>query len=166
MLGAAALIAVAGAAGSTTTKPSAASSVLASPFGIVNLVVSPGVAYGRADADADKATPTPSPKPRVITTSPTTHPTTKKPTPTPTRKTVSLCGAPSNPWGFNFCGRGHAIRPTALPAGVCSYFDCIASFYDGRGYMVECNDDTYSMSGGIQGACSHHRGERREVYSG
>jgi hypothetical protein len=32
--------------------------------------------------------------------------------------------------------------------------------------MVECNDATYSMSGGISGACSHHGGEDRPVYSG
>ena len=32
--------------------------------------------------------------------------------------------------------------------------------------MVECNDATYSMSGGISGACSSHGGEDRPVYSG
>jgi hypothetical protein len=32
--------------------------------------------------------------------------------------------------------------------------------------MVECNDGTYSMSGGIRGACSYHSGEERPVYSG
>lgn len=127
------------------------------------------------DTTTTTAQPTVTPAPVLTTaTSPTASPTTKKPTttrtpkptPTPTRKAVSLCGAPSNPFGFNFCGRGHAIYQSTLPADVCSYFDCIASFYDGRGYMVECNDSTYSMSGGIQGACSHHSGERREVYSG
>ena len=32
-------------------------------------------------------------------------------------------------------------------------------YYDeGRGYRVRCADGTYSQSGGIQGACSHHGG--------
>jgi hypothetical protein len=29
---------------------------------------------------------------------------------------------------------------------------------DGNGYQVTCQDGTISMSGGIQGACSHHGG--------
>ena len=29
---------------------------------------------------------------------------------------------------------------------------------DGNGYQVTCQDGTTSMSGGIQGACSHHGG--------
>jgi hypothetical protein len=32
-------------------------------------------------------------------------------------------------------------------------------YYDeGRGYRVQCADGTYSQSGGVQGACSHHGG--------
>lgn len=76
----------------------------------------------------------------------------------------STCGAPSNPYGYNFCGRGGYV--TSPPAEVCSYFDCIANFFNGHGYMVECNDGTYSMSGGIRGACSHHGGEDRAVDGG
>ena len=49
---------------------------------------------------------------------------------------------------------------------MCSYFTCIPNFSNGHGYMVECKDATYSMSGGIRGACSYHKGEWREVYSG
>jgi hypothetical protein len=33
-------------------------------------------------------------------------------------------------------------------------------FGNGNGYIVECVDGTMSDSGGIQGACSHHGGER------
>jgi hypothetical protein len=34
-------------------------------------------------------------------------------------------------------------------------------YYDqGNGYRVQCSDGTYSQSGGIQGACSHHGGEQ------
>jgi hypothetical protein len=91
---------------------------------------------------------------------------THSPTPKPKPPTGPLCGAPSNPWGFNFCGRGGAIYPANLPASVCDYFDCIPNFPNGIGYMVECKDGTYSMSGGRSGACSHHSGELREVYRG
>jgi hypothetical protein len=34
----------------------------------------------------------------------------------------------------------------------------IPNYDEGRGYRVQCNDGTYSQSGGIQGACSHHGG--------
>lgn len=78
-------------------------------------------------------------------------------------KASTACGAPSNPYGYNFCGKGGYI--TSPAAEICSYFDCIANFSNGHGYMVECNDGTYSMSGGIGGACSDHGGEDRPVYS-
>jgi hypothetical protein len=83
-----------------------------------------------------------------------------------TAPALSLCGAPPNPYGFNFCGRGHLIYAGQLPDGVCSYFACIDNFYNGSGYMVECGDGRYSMSGGKQGACSYHDKVRRSVYSG
>ena len=31
-------------------------------------------------------------------------------------------------------------------------------YLEGNGYQVTCQDGTISMSGGIQGACSHHGG--------
>ena len=34
----------------------------------------------------------------------------------------------------------------------------ILNYDNGRGYRVQCADGTYSQSGGIQGACSHHGG--------
>lgn len=34
----------------------------------------------------------------------------------------------------------------------------IPNYDNGRDYRVQCNDGTYSKSGGIQGACSHHGG--------
>jgi hypothetical protein len=75
-----------------------------------------------------------------------------------------LCGAPANPYGYNLCGRGgHITNPAP---DVCAYFDCIPNFDNGTGYMVECHDAMYSMSGGRQGACSYHRGVWRPVYGG
>jgi hypothetical protein len=75
-----------------------------------------------------------------------------------------LCGAPANPYGYNFCGRGSLITNPA--PDVCVYFDCIPNFDNGTGYMVECHDAMYSMSGGRQGACSYHDGVWRPVYNG
>jgi len=83
---------------------------------------------------------------------------------TPAAVPVSLCGAPSNPYRLNLCGRGSFVY--SPPSDVCSYFNCIANFPNGRGYMVECQDGTYSMSGGISGACSHHDGESKAVTRG
>lgn len=78
--------------------------------------------------------------------------------------TSSLCGAPANPYGYNLCGIGSEV--TSPPSDICNYFSCIDNFGNGNGYMVECNDGMYSMSGGIDGACSDHGGEDRPVYSG
>ncbi len=75
-----------------------------------------------------------------------------------------LCGAPANPYHLNLCGRGSLVYDP--PADVCSYFDCIANFSNGKGYMVECRDGTYSMSGGRRGACSYHDGEGSAVTRG
>jgi hypothetical protein len=40
----------------------------------------------------------------------------------------------------------------------CDTHDCIPNYPNGNGYTVQCADGTYSQSGGIQGACSHHGG--------
>jgi hypothetical protein len=78
--------------------------------------------------------------------------TTQRPTtsarPPRTTAAPSLCEAPANPYGYNFCGRGGRITNPA--PDVCAYFDCIANFENGTGYMVECHDAMYSMSGGRQ----------------
>ena len=73
----------------------------------------------------------------------------------------NLCGAPANPYGFNYCGRGADV--TSPPADICNYFSCIANFNKGVGYMAECNDGMVSMSGGRKNSCSHHGGELRPV---
>jgi hypothetical protein len=41
----------------------------------------------------------------------------------------------------------------------CEEHQCIGDFESEPGYVVECADGTYSHSGGISGACSHHGGE-------
>jgi hypothetical protein len=52
--------------------------------------------------------------------------------------------------------------PSSPPAeddpNFCDTHDCIPNYPNGNGYTVQCADGTYSDSGGIQGACSHHGG--------
>lgn len=84
------------------------------------------------------------------------------PTPAPTPVAVNLCGAPSNPWNYTFCG-GSLI--TAPPGSFCSYFSCIASFWNGVGYVIQCQDLTLSKSGGRSGSCSQHGGNYRPLYA-
>lgn len=114
-----------------------------------------------AAAIASSASPTalPTTKP---TTQPTPRPTHTKPAvPTPTPK--PKCQAVNkNPWCYNFSPGNLIYNP---PAAFCDYFNCIASFWNGRGFVNECADQTYSKSGGIQGDCSHHSGELRPLYS-
>jgi hypothetical protein len=108
--------------------------------------------------------------PAAAPTSVTPPATTAAPLPPPPPATTAApppppadtCGAPANPDGLNFCGRGHLVANP--PADTCDYFNCIANFNNGHGYMEECNDGTYSMSGGRRGACSYHQGEERPVY--
>jgi hypothetical protein len=40
----------------------------------------------------------------------------------------------------------------------CATHDCIPNYPNGNGSTVQCADGSFSHSGGIQGACSHHGG--------
>jgi hypothetical protein len=106
-----------------------------------------------------KPTPTPTPRP-TQTPKPTQPPI--KPTPTPTR----CQGVNNNPWCYDFSPGKYIYYP---PTSFCSYFNCIASFWGaddpGDGYVVQCQDSTYSQSGSEQGACSSHGGVSRPLYS-
>jgi hypothetical protein len=81
-------------------------------------------------------------------------------TPTAPPATIDACGTPPNPWGFTFCGGGLITHP---PSDFCHYFDCIANFPNGSGYVAQCWDGEFSMSDGRPGACSYHEGERRPL---
>jgi hypothetical protein len=113
-------------------------------------------------------TPTTLPATTVLTTTVQTAPPPTSPSPTARPTTTlaggALCGAPANPYGYNLCGRGGTITQPA--AGTCGYFNCIANFSNGTGYMEECMDGTYSMSGGRSGSCSSHHGNKQPVFSG
>jgi hypothetical protein len=43
-------------------------------------------------------------------------------------------------------------------SSFCDTHDCIPNYPNGNGSTVQCADGSYSHSGGIQGACSHHGG--------
>ncbi|MEU5553905.1 MULTISPECIES: hypothetical protein [unclassified Micromonospora] len=77
--------------------------------------------------------------------------------PTPERR----CGAPVNPMGYDFCG-GERIREPARD--VCEHFDCVPGFWNGRGYLVQCEDGKVSLAGGSPRACGTHGGVRRTVW--
>jgi hypothetical protein len=98
---------------------------------------------------------TPAPKPSAVLPRPTPLPV---PTPPPT------CGAPPNPFGFDFCPPANLIYKP--PSQFCRYFACSPSFWTNtNGYVVECVDGTYSHGGGHPLTCVHHRGVRRTLYS-
>ncbi len=121
------------------------------------VIVSPAV------TDVPSATPVPTQKP---TPTPTPKPTiapTHAPRPTQPPHTPTPCpGINCNPWGYNFTPGNYITSP---PSTFCNYFSCISSFWNGHGHVEECQDDMYSLSGGIQGSCSHHGGNLRSLYS-
>jgi hypothetical protein len=118
---------------------------------------------------APRTTPPPVTRPAAPTAAAPSHTAT-----TPTRPSAppttaappaaARCGAPPNPYGYNFCGRGGLV--TDPPRNICNYFSCIDNFWNGVGHMEECQDQTYSMSGGRPGSCSHHGGNLRAVNGG
>lgn len=132
---------------------------------------------GSAAATASRPATTP---PAVATPAPTERTTSAPATPPPTLPpapiatvaptpgiavapmvATDLCGAVANPWGYNFCGRGSTI--SSPPSNFCTYFNCIATFWRGRGYAIQCRDGTYGKSGGISGSCSGHGGNSRAL---
>lgn len=107
----------------------------------------------------------PVPPPTVAPLQPTFVPAfTSAPTAaaTATPAASNLCGASSNPWGYNFCAGSFISSP---PSNFCSYFACIASFWNGIGYVMQCSDLMFSLSGGRRGSCSYHGGNYRPLYA-
>jgi hypothetical protein len=127
---------------------------------------SPSTQQSAAPVDTPSPFPTPAPLPTrsptvkqtpTVIVRTTTTPAPPKPTPTPSCQAVN-----GNPWCYNFSPGNYIFNP---PSNFCDYFNCIASFWNGHGYVEECQDATYSLSGGIQGSCSHHGGNLRPLYS-
>ncbi|MGR6317504.1 hypothetical protein Q2K19_05425 [Micromonospora soli] len=93
--------------------------------------------------------------------SPTPAPPTAsggQPTPIP----ADRCGAPENPYGYNYCG-GDLVQEPA--AGVCSYFTCVDGFWAGKGYLIVCDDGRIGMVGGPTGRCPERAGRKDPVYA-
>jgi hypothetical protein len=135
--------------------PGAASSPLAVGGGSLPSATATPVATPTA-TPAPTPTPTPKPTPKPATPAPVVA------TPAPAPPVANTCGAPSNPWGYNFCGGNFISSP---PSNFCSYFNCIASFWKStNGYVEQCADGTFSHSGGRQGSCSSHGGNRQPLY--
>ncbi|HEX6540659.1 MAG TPA: hypothetical protein VF040_02805 [Ktedonobacterales bacterium] len=83
--------------------------------------------------------------------------------PTTTPAPVPTClpdAVNCNPWGYNFTQGNRIYKP---PAAFCDVFSCVASFWDGSGYVVECQDGIYSKTGGRTGSCGGHGGENRAL---
>lgn len=130
-----------------TPRPSQTSTAMATP----SLEASP------------TSTPTETPRPTATNTPKPTATNIPAPTNTPKPTSTLACGAPKNPWGHDFCPGGALIY--SPPSDFCSYFACIGNFWNGRGHVIQCRDEMYSKSGGIQGSCSYHGGNRRPLYA-
>ncbi|MFR9778131.1 hypothetical protein ACL02O_19015 [Micromonospora sp. MS34] len=134
--------------------------------------VRPGSEVASAATPAATATPTAPPLAPVVpveqTTGPKPHRSRSAPTASPSRDAAPQpvaerrCGAPANPYGYDFCG-GSRIREPA--EGVCDWFDCVPGFWSGRGWLVQCRDGTVSLTGGQRDSCAGHRGFRRTVWT-
>jgi hypothetical protein len=98
----------------------------------------------------------------TLSPSPSVEPASPSLASSPAPNAVNYCGAPQNPWNYNFCG-GKLI--TSPDPDFCSYFTCISSFWNGTSYIVQCGDGAFSKSGGHTGVCSTHGGFRRNLHS-
>ena len=104
----------------------------------------------------EKLTPSPTPTPLQ-------SPTPAQ-TPIPTQQALPVhTGIGGNPYGYDLNPPGNLIYSPA--SDICSYISCIPSFWNGRGYVEECQDDLFSKSGGISGSCSKHGGDKQPLYS-
>ncbi|MFG2058616.1 hypothetical protein ACGFI9_31785 [Micromonospora sp. NPDC048930] len=110
-------------------------------------------------APAVRVDQTTSPKPRRSRTIPTASPSHDS---TPQPGAERRCGAPVNPYGYDFCGGSRIRRPAK---GVCDWFDCVPGFWSGRGWLVQCRDGTVSLTGGQRDACADNEGFRRTVWT-
>jgi len=152
------------ACGGTNTSAPNQNAVSPTPPPITSAVarvetLSPPPAPTLVATPAPTRTPAPTVAPTVVparTLAPTAVPPTAKPVPT-----TNTCGAATNPWGYTFCGGSTISSP---PSNFCSYFNCIASFWNGVGYVEQCVDATFSKSGGRSGSCSSHGGNSRPLY--
>jgi PASTA domain len=68
-----------------------------------------------------------------------------------------------NPWGYNW-GCCHQILDP--PADFCSFFACVLTFHNGTGFVVQCEDGQFSLTGGTgRETCISHKGYKRTLYA-
>ncbi|WP_091339139.1 hypothetical protein [Micromonospora rhizosphaerae] len=146
----------------TTTTPgtdpeAGAEGQILRPVGLV-VPLPAATATARNPRDVPPA-PAPGPVDRPRRPSPTpsapASPTPSAPTPT------DRCGAPENPYGYNYCGGALVFEPAA---DVCSYFVCVDGFWAGEGYLIRCGDGTVGMVSGKIGTCPDRQGRKDPVY--
>ncbi|MDZ5445154.1 hypothetical protein U2F26_20860 [Micromonospora sp. 4G57] len=136
--------------------------------------VRPGSDVASAATPAATATPAPRPVAPAVRVETTLAPKPRKktsPAPTPARSRTAApqpageprCGAPANPFGYDFCGDGYRVRRPA--ARTCEFFDCAPGFWSGSGYLVQCRDGLLSLTGGQREACAGQGGVRRIVHT-
>jgi hypothetical protein len=162
------------ASASRLAFPVAIAAVIFAACGAADQASLPTTGASAAVATAT-ATPTATPTPTLAPTPPPTQKpvvviATPKPTapPPPPPPAFNYCGAPANPWHYNFCGGNVIYSP---PSNICSYFGCITSFWTedrpNDGYVIQCVDGRFSLSGGEAGSpCSSHGGPSRTLYAG
>ena len=147
--------------------------ILSIPAGVLLLAACGGDAATAANATPSRSAsvaeslPSPSPSAPAIVAAPSPSPQAPAPAAAPAAPPpADTCGAPSNPWGYNFCGRGSLI--SSPPANFCGYFSpCVSTFWTAtKGYVVQCGSGKWSHSGGVSGACSSNGGVARSLYSG
>jgi cytoskeletal protein RodZ len=107
----------------------------------------------QAPASQPQPTQPPAPQPQP----------TQAPAPQPTQAPAAT-GVNGNPWGYDFNSSGTLL--TAPNPAFCQYFRCVTTFWTKtNGYVVQCNNGSFSHSGGVSGACSRDGGEGQALYS-
>ncbi len=114
------------------------------------------------DTPTSTLTPASSSTPTLTLTLTSTPTVTGTNTQTPPAARITPGGVFGNPWGYNFKGSNVINNP---PSNFCIYFMCANNFWDGKGYVIECGDNTFNKTGGGYGACSGHGGVPRILYS-
>ena len=110
----------------------------------------------------------PTSPPAPVHSSPPAPPRTPLPSPatpqTPpgaTPRGNDTCGAPANPWGYNFCYGEWINNPNRA---FCSVFPCVANFWKtAYGAVEQCNDGKYTDTPS-PGQCDGYGGGGRPLY--
>ncbi|BCJ72595.1 hypothetical protein CS0771_21390 [Catellatospora sp. IY07-71] len=152
------VVLVPGSADGQASSPAAAART---PGPTTGVTAQGGPSPKRSPKRSPERSPEPARRPQPSTT-PTRSPAWRSPSPSAVAADpVAYCEALENPWGYTFC-EGEPI--TEPDAAFCDYFECVKNFWHGKGQVVQCEDGTFSKSGGRGGSCVQHGGEKRTLY--